>query len=365
MSDLHLGHPSIDADTMIERYSDLIFPKLKETDILLINGDLFDSALSLADSHTPDILIFLANLIDLCKKEKVVILTVRGTFSHDRDQIKVFYNLSQNKKMGNNSRYYDKISLDEVCGKKFLFLPDDLPFKNSDEILDQVHKMLTEKKWDNVDYALAHGYFDFMVPAGVHQPKITYRPEQFHFVKKLVNVGHVHTTRCVDNKGIPILYNGSPERLRHGEEEDKGIYLVKEKSDNITITFIENKESTVFKEIKNSKLTEKTALTYWKKIFDKLPRERLAYYKFTHPDIGVRLAIDNLSKSYPHVMFTHRSPKDKEKLHVSKDDLSISITKTHIPTKETFSKDILSFLRNCDRGKSLTEESINRYLEEV
>lgn len=366
ISDLHLGHPSIPPCTMVLRYKDMIFPHLPKVDVLFINGDLFDSALSLADTYTDDIIAFLLDLVDECIKHSVKIIATRGTFSHDRDQVKVFYSMTQNKKMGKDSRYYDTISLDEINDRRFLFLPDDLPYKNSDEILDVVQEMMTSRGWDYVDYALAHGYFDFMVPSGVHQPKLCFRPEQFSFVKRLINVGHVHTTKTYDNKGVPILYNGSPERLRHGEEEAKGFYIVEETDkDTLRIQFIENKDTTVFKDIRNDDLTQEDALSYWAAIFTKASKDKLAYYKFTHPEVGIRLAVEKLSKDYPQIVFTHRSPKETEKVHITGESLSISAVKTHVPTQESFAKDVLDFLQENGRGSTLTESLIETYLKEI
>lgn len=367
ISDTHLGHPSISPEMMCNRYRRLIFPLLPKINLLIWNGDMFDSAISLAENYTNDILAFIAELIDKCIEYNVTILLVRGTFSHDRDQVKIFYTLAQNKKMGDKCLYFDTIAVTEVLGRKFVILPDDLPFKNSNEILDVVHELLKGKNWDRVDYALLHGYFEHVVPLGVHQPKICFSYNQFSFVDRLIDVGHVHTTSIYTPKGkvVPILYNGSPERLRHGEEEAKGCYLITDKRNSpLKIQFLENKETTKFKEYVNNISSDK-AISFWTKKFDKYMSEPVAYLKFTHPDIGIRLAVEQLSKKYPNIVFTHRSPKDDNKKILSTSSLSLNTTKTYVPTRETFSKDILQFLKSNNRGEDMTEESIDKLLKDL
>lgn len=366
ISDLHLGHLSIPPSTMCARLVDLIYPQLPDIDILVIDGDLFDSALSLAERKVIDIIAFLTSLIDECIKHDVIILCVRGTFSHDRDQIQAFYTLAQNKRMGDRCRYYDTISVDEVLGRKFLFLPDDLPYKNSDAILDDVHALLSSKGWDTVDYAFTHGYFDHVVPGGAHQPKICFRYDQFSFVKKMIISGHVHTASAItpDGKSVPMIYNGSPDRLRHGEEEAKGCFLITDSKDKpLKFQFLENKKATIFKEYTDSFSPD--PLTWWKEKFESCPPKEICYFRWTHPDIGQRLAVEKLSKAYPFMVFTHRAPKEDKKPILGDKSLAISTTKTYVPTPETFSKDILDFLKASDRGDGLSTDLIDTYLKEI
>lgn len=367
ISDTHLGHPSVSPAVMCDRYRRLIFPKLKEVNLVVINGDVFDSAISLAEVFVNDVLLFLLEFLDECIENDVRIILNRGTFSHDRDQVKVFYTLSQNKNMGDKCIYSDGISLIEMLDRRFLILSDDLPYKSSTEILDAVHESLKAKNWDKVDYALTHGYFEHVVPSGVHQPKICFTAKQFSFVTRLVDSGHVHTTSTYTPKGstVPILYNGSPDRCRHGEEEAKGCYLVTDtKGKPLKIQFLENKEATVFKEVINDVTSDK-ALKLWTDIFNKYKGNEVVYLKFTHPDVGIRLAVEEASRDYSNIVFTHRSPKDENKKILSTSSLELNSAKSYIPTKENFPKDILNLLQSVKRGEDLTIDLIKTYLKEL
>lgn len=367
ISDLHLGHPCIVPTVMCFRYQDLIYPLLDKIDLLVVNGDLFDSALSLAGQYITDIIDFITDLLDQCIKHGVTILVTRGTFSHDRDQISVVETLARNKGMTDDFQYYNTITATTVLGRKFLILPDDLPYKNSDEIMTVAHAAMSDKGWKHVDYALAHGYFEHVVPTGVHQPKICYRYEQFGFVTRLIDSGHVHTPGVYTPRGktVPIIYNGSPERTRHGEEESKGCYLVEETDKNsLKIQFIENVNATTFTDCSKD-LSENDAILYWTEIFEKHKDDEIAYFKFTHKDIGIRLAIDQLAKAYPNIVYTHRSPNDTNKKVITGSSLTNKADLTYVPTKENLSKDILNYLHKAKRGKNLTIEAIEEYLHDL
>lgn len=364
-SDWHLGHKSIPYNVMCDRYRKLFFPRLKDIQLLVVAGDMFDSALSLAEHHVDDILLFLTDLIDECIKNNVTILLMRGTFSHDRDQIRVFYTLAQNKGMGDNCIYLSTISAVSLFGRRFVLLPDDLPYKDSGEILKEVQVVLKAKGWDTVDYVIAHGYFEHVVPVGVPAPKICYKHTQFPFVTRMLVSGHYHTSSVTSFKDLLMLYNGSPERGKHGEEEDKGAWLITDtKGKPLRVQFLKNEATTPFKSYSKD-LTEDNAIDFWRKEFESYKNEVSAYLRYTHKNVGMRLAVENLAKGYPNICFTHRSPDDTDKKVLTGSSLSVGISKSYIPTKESFAGDIIRFLKEEKRGEGLTEGNVNTYLEEI
>lgn len=258
VSDVHMGHPRISPMIMTNGLDTTITNKLlNESDFLFIAGDFWDKALSLPGNTVPDILLYISSLLKRCVEFNVRVRILEGTPSHDRKQSNVFnvINFANGNKC--DLRYIDKLYIDyeKDFDMYILYVPDE--WKNSiertwDDVLDQ----LKVNNLDKVDMAIMHGMFGYQMPAGL---KLKHHDEKryLNIVDRYISIGHVHTPSMYDR----IFAQGSHDRLRHNEEEAKGL-MVSEVFDDITsdrVTFIENKLATPFKIVDITKLSEQDA----------------------------------------------------------------------------------------------------------
>lgn len=253
-SDLHFGDPAIPQVEMTKAFADTVFPMMADLDILFINGDFFDT-LILFDDHGFDPLYdLILNLFALCDKHKIILRIMQGTWLHDRAQLQRLETFYHKALFSFDFRYINGIDLEEITVRdraiRVFFVPDSLPFTQSDDIARVVDDRLVEEEWESVDYGCMHGFFDFTFPKGVKQDNVVvYKAHQFPFVKKLIDVGHVHQHRIYakqsDNEP-DVISNGSFDRSCHGDEMPKGCVRVWDYPDHYTAQFIENKDAAVF-----------------------------------------------------------------------------------------------------------------------
>lgn len=247
VSDIHFGVKDVDQIEMSDAFIDTIFPVLKETDILFINGDFFDDLVSFDNKQFDPIYETVLMTFHLCELHKIKLRVLQGTWSHDRNQLKRFNTIYKNNHFSFDYKFIDTIDLEEISfgerSLRFFFIPDDLPFKTSDEVVDVLKNKMIEKDWSFVDYGCMHGFFDFTFPKNVSQENtLVFKESQFPFVRKAIDVGHVHQHR-ISGK---VFSNGSFDRLCHGDEDPKGCIRFFDYHDKYTATFIENKQAAIY-----------------------------------------------------------------------------------------------------------------------
>lgn len=364
-SDFHFGIPTINQEDMAIAFADTIFPLLPETDIFFINGDFFDT-LVIFDNHGFDsIYDTILKLFSLCDQYKVTLRILQGTWMHDRNQLKRFKAFYRNNHYSFDYRFVDGIDLECITVRdrslRCMFVPDDLPFKSSTEIVKVIEDKLVEKGWDFIDYGCMHGFFDFTFPKNVSQEKVVVFSEaQFPFVKKMIDVGHVHQHRISEN----VISNGSFDRLCFGDEDPKGLIKVLDYPDHYTAQFIENKDAAVFDTLYFS--MDDTTETIRNKIDSHLKSIS------TNRKIHLRCVIDNIDhrdaiktwmrEIYPDVYCKLKQNIDKEDKPpiLNTSILFTPIEKRISPTPKTIS----TFIRNhIPEEYALTVEQIDAYLE--
>lgn len=361
-SDIHIGNPRVPATIICDNLRTMISPHLETTDLIFLGGDLWDRAISLSEDASHIGLDFCLWLLNEADRHHVTIRVLRGTWSHDRDQCCILKRMHTANNYKNSLEYFDKITLEyiESLNIRVLYLPDDLPYESSEDVMYRVQTMMRERGWDTVDYANVHGYFAHVVPEGAHTPKITFTKEQFSFVTRAVLIGHVHTSSV---SGM-FFYNGSTERLSHGEEEPKGMLLVTDTPQRVSVKFIENKHALTFKTIDLSYCTapEEATLAFIKAVEKHFPNtDSLGYVRVIHPNKEIKRALAQYTKqNLPHLTYTHLDPKDKKEEKRPEPVLHMTdITTLISPTKDTLPEMIFDFLK----GKtSLSIEDISARL---
>ena len=362
ISDIHLGHPRINSLLIHENICEFLLPQLKDATHLFIVGDLFDGPINLSDTHASQILMTLMTLLTACDEYNVTMVVLEGTHSHDRYQSKILPVLHEKYNFKNHLYLISHLAIIELHdGLKILGLPDNLPFKSSDECIKSVRKMLGDRGWDYVDYALVHGCFDkFLPPHMPHQPKVTFKHEQFDFVKGRVFVGHIHFHSTYKN----LIQHGSFARLAHGEEEPKGFVVLEKDSTSVKMKFIENKGSVPFLtwDVSKTKDHDKAIEVVTKKL-NALPRNSVHYIRIVHPSLELRSALNRMvNEKYPDVIFSHKGIADN-KSSSDKDALIIVDTiSTAAPTDEELPAAIYEFLH---QPESLPVETIRRLFSDI
>lgn len=247
-SDIHLGAKRTPSEFIINNLNTLIpdNESMSKVDVIYLAGDVFDSNLHFPDDEIDIIQLWIVRLLRLCAKWDIVLRVLEGTPSHDRTQSKRFESLNKMFDIGADCRYIDTLYIEEnkKLGINILYVPDEYHSDNS-VTLKEVKDLLAVHGLDKVDYAIMHGMFEHQVPNGITLP--THNAEEYlGLVKKYIFIGHIHQMSQMDR----ILSQGSTDRLCHGEEEDKGGWLVEAYRDSFEsdqLTFIVNKNAKVFK----------------------------------------------------------------------------------------------------------------------
>ena len=202
VGDLHFGNPKLKSEELYIKLVKYLYPELANTQLLLLTGDTYDQLTTVNSSANRYVLKFIQDIYSISSKTGMVIRVLHGTYSHDRDQVAIFDNLAL---PNTNAKVICKIDCEKLeCFNrelKIAYIPDNLPYKHSNEVmnyLDNVYKCLG---WDKADIVLGHGSFDYALGcSNEHLPECTYTIEQIKpYVKDdgLVIMGHIHTIAVV------------------------------------------------------------------------------------------------------------------------------------------------------------------------
>lgn len=367
-SDIHFGDRSMDQVEMTDAFRLTLFPLMATTDILFLNGDFFDT-LVIFDNHSFDpIYNVILELIYLCEKHQVTLRVLQGTWTHDRNQCKRFGAFYKNSRSTFDFKLVETIDLEVLTIRdrdiRIVYVPDDLPYKSSDDIVEVIKNKMMERGWDKVDYACMHGFFDFTFPKNVsHENRIVFREEQFDFVTKLVDVGHVHQHRTGPlGKAIS---NGSFDRLVFGDEDPKGCLQVLDYPNHYTAHFVENKHSAIFDTIIFG--SEDGTEEIRQKIDNHLASLR------TDRKISLRFVVDTpeqydaikswMKEVHPDVRIMRKRNSDKsdsQHLMIPSSNLITPTEKRSAPTRKTIAAFIRSYI---PEDYALSIETIEGYLQ--
>lgn len=364
-SDLHFGVQNIPQGEMALAFYETVKPVLEETDIFFINGDFFDT-LVLFDSHgfNPiyDVMLF---ILRMCEDHRIILRVLQGTWSHDRNQCEKFETFYRNGNFTFDYKFFNGIDLEEISIKerslKVFYIPDDLPFKNSDDVVSIIKEKMFERGWDKVDYGCIHGFFDFTYPKMLsHEGKVIFKKTQFPFVNKMIDVGHVHQYRQDDN----VFSNGSFDRICHGDEDPKGCIRILDYPTHYTAHFVKNKDAALFNTLFFSK--EDTTESIRGKIkthLDSLITNRTINLRCIIESSEFRDAIKTwMKENYPQVKCSIKKVEQCEDkpLMITSSVILDRHTRKEAPTPKT----LAVFIRNhIPEDYHLSTDEISGYLE--
>lgn len=239
LGDVHLGHRTTPTAHIIRNLEQTITPEiLKEIDMLIITGDLFDRQLNNGDDSVHLINRWITRIMYECVAYDVMLRVVEGTPSHDREQSKFFTEQKAMAGIDIDLHYTKNLSIEyiEKLDAYFLYVPDKHN-PSTDVTLLEVKKQMAELGIEKVDFAIMHGAFSYQLPAIVPEPTHN-EVEYLQLVRHHILIGHVHLMTIHER----ILAAGSFDRICHNDESPKGMFKVTVKANgDWEHMFIENR----------------------------------------------------------------------------------------------------------------------------
>ena len=216
IADLHFTVKNIPAKTHYEILREQFIDKIRDLplDLVSVDGDIFDRKFM---SNTDAILyasMFIGDLVQLCKDNKITLLLIKGTDGHEADQLRLFYHYLKDPDI--DIRIVETIQFQYVKGARILCIPELYGVPE-----ETYRQYLFESGW--YDMCFMHGTIQGAVYGDrVGQGRL-FTMEDFQYCLGPIISGHVHTGGCFHTD---FYYTGSALRYKHGEEGTKGFLLV-------------------------------------------------------------------------------------------------------------------------------------------
>ena len=219
LADLHFGafNPKTQYELLMEQFFSKI-SLLPKIDIISIDGDLFDHKVMANSDTVMYASKFVDQLVNLCRAKNATLVILSGTYSHDFDQLKLFYHYMDNSSnLGVDVRIITTIKFEVIKGARILMIPE---LNDLDESIYQ--EFLFHSGW--YDEAFVHGTFEGAVYGNITTGNSRlFTAHDFLYCTGVVISGHVHKSGCF--QGF-YYYCGSPYRWKFGEEEEKGFLIL-------------------------------------------------------------------------------------------------------------------------------------------
>lgn len=194
LADLHIGNKNVSAKDMKKQLKEHFFKEVKNykyLDGIFILGDILHTIVSLNSDYSEVYLWFIDQVYKLARKKKSTVIIIKGTQSHDNDQLSNIRSYMLNDD-NVDFRIYEQIEEITIWDDyKVLVLPDVKIKKYAD--MDKY--FITDKKYDII---LGHGIIDTMryfVQESEHMSSKTY-VYPVENLKKACNgpilFGHIH-----------------------------------------------------------------------------------------------------------------------------------------------------------------------------
>lgn len=197
--------------------------KLPHLDLIVIAGDYFDCKILLNSKSSIYAIRWMSELEKICKRKNVCVRVIRGTSSHDNNQLDAFngYENENSKQF----RIIRECTMEETFpGFRCLYCPDEtIP---TAEYMEKYHDLFFNGPYDAMFF---HGSFDVVVPSIALQESeasgmnnVIFKYDFFEDICRVMIGGHWHDG---DRHGH-MYYTRSLNRWSFNENRMKGfIYL--------------------------------------------------------------------------------------------------------------------------------------------
>lgn len=226
IADVHIGNKAISWKEYKYQLKNGIIDKLKcinFLDGLVVLGDTTHYQISLNSEYANVFQWFISELVKICKDHKAFLRIIKGTKSHDLDQLE-------------NLRHYENVfdldfkiindyMIETIDGHNYAYIAENY----IKEAIDDYYKEIFDKPKNYFDMIFMHGMieqcqFTHQDSENIDTNAPIFKLKDFYKVcKGPIQAGHIHTPMTFNNK---FFYVGSALRTCHGEEEDKGFNIV-------------------------------------------------------------------------------------------------------------------------------------------
>lgn len=226
ISDLHFGamNPLLQYNILKEQFLSALM-EMNVLDIVSINGDIFDHKFMANSDAIMYACYFINDLVAVCRQKGATLLIVGGTYDHDSDQLKLFYNYVSNTS-GVDVRIVEEVRFEYIKGKKILVIPE-LYAKGK----EYYSKFLFNS--GIYDAVYMHGTLVKTI-YGAETPNLDSPRDPVFCIDDFINcagpiiAGHNHTPGC---HHMYFYYCGCPYRWQFGQEEEKGFIILLHNTD--------------------------------------------------------------------------------------------------------------------------------------
>lgn len=308
LGDIHLGHRANDSSKICKALKELLIDSnlVKQSDIVVIEGDLYDRLLTLDYPHLAEMDSTLVLLMRECAKHKTILRVLEGTPSHDRRQaarLQTLYDLLLDKP---DYKWVNTLEIEYLSELQahVLYVPDEWR-ADTQETLSEVKALMQSRDLSQVDIAIMHGQFEYQLPSHVKNVPIHKQSEYENLVKEKIFIGHVHT-HSLNSK---VIAAGSLDRLKHGEEEPKGLVKARYNGKSWFIDFIENKQARVYLTVDVTDLDMDSTIAKITQALLGKPIDSCIRIKAqsTHP---VFAGFADIQRKWPTITFSKKSEQD-------------------------------------------------------
>ena len=332
LSDIHLGHPLVPTEYIVNNLIDFFskyYKVISKVKLIYLAGDVTHKQLTAGSDEYNLTVKWLSILVMFCSKHNIKLRILEGTPSHDWGQVKAFSSIIDNLNTGVDYKYIDELAIEylEDLDIHTLYVPDEWNDTGKKTELDVMALMA---KWgiDKVDNCIMHGHFKYQIPMIELDSS---HSEEFYatITRYCINIGHVHTSSV----NGPILAQGSFDRIAHGEEEDKGGMLVSlYNSGEYEHEFLVNENAYPHKKFDVSNMNTSDAVAYLDKGIAKLVNVTRVMVVVSNSEVSKLLK--PLERKYKDMRFTIKKAKKTDivrQLELVKPDIKpLVITKDNI-----------------------------------
>ena len=216
-ADIHFGamDPKTQYDILMEQMVKPLYSI--QFDAFFINGDLFHHKFMSNSDVIMYALLFIDEIVKLCIRNNATLILLHGTYSHDADQLKLFYRYINS---GVDIRIIEHMQFQDIKGTTVLCIPEE--YGKGKEYYEQ-NLYYTQE----YDMAVLHGNIKGAIyglnKADLNSAKSpVFDINSFARCNGPILCGHSHIQGCYQNH---IYYSGSPLRWQFGEEQEKGFLI--------------------------------------------------------------------------------------------------------------------------------------------
>lgn len=277
---------------------------LPRLDMITIAGDIFDHKLMGNSEGIYYAIKFIDDVVDIAKKLHSTIIMIHGTFSHDADQLKLFYHYQERTDV--DIRIRNTISMEQVGNARILCIPE--LYGVSEEVYnDYLH---CQGLYDEV---IIHGTFEGSVYGNNVGNGRLFNMKDFSNCRGFAISGHVHTPGCFEKY---FYYCGTPYRYKFGEEEDKGFLITAHDLDtNMHYAYFNTIISDTYVTLKLDQLVDKDPQNIISKINSTKLEQAIDFLKvkFNFPiDGSSKMVIQSYYRTNPTVSVEFLNPVEEQ-----------------------------------------------------